>query len=51
MCENRALMRISGLKRDEVTGGWRKFITRSFVNALFTEYYQDDQIKEDGRDM
>jgi hypothetical protein len=25
MYENRALRRIFGLKRDEVTGGWRKF--------------------------
>jgi hypothetical protein len=28
--ENRVLRRIIGLKRDEVMGGWRNFITRSF---------------------
>jgi hypothetical protein len=29
--ENRLLRRIFGLKRDEVTGEWRKVIMRSFV--------------------
>jgi hypothetical protein len=29
--ENRLLRRISGQKRDEVTGGWRKLLSKSFV--------------------
>jgi hypothetical protein len=29
--ENRVLRRIFGPKRDEVTGEWRKCITRSFM--------------------
>jgi hypothetical protein len=29
--ENRVLRRIFGPKRDEVTGGWKKCIMRSFV--------------------
>jgi hypothetical protein len=31
MFENRVLRRIFGPKRDEVTGEWRNYITRSFV--------------------
>jgi hypothetical protein len=31
MFENKVLRRIFGPKRDEVTGGWRKLITRSFM--------------------
>jgi hypothetical protein len=30
--ENRALRRISGLKRDEVTGGWRKLHNEELHN-------------------
>ena len=29
--ENRVLLRIFRLKRDEVTGEWRRLITRSFI--------------------
>jgi hypothetical protein len=29
--ENRVLRRIFGPKRDEVTGEWRRFLTRSFI--------------------
>jgi hypothetical protein len=29
--ENGELRRIFGSKREEVTGGWRKFIMRSFI--------------------
>jgi hypothetical protein len=40
MFENRVVTRIFGPKRDEVTGGWRKFIMRrSMISTL--------QIKED----
>jgi hypothetical protein len=31
MFENRMLRRIFGPRRDEVTGGWRNFIRRSFM--------------------
>jgi hypothetical protein len=34
------MRKIFGLKRDEVTGGWRKLV-------LFTKYKLDDQVKED----
>jgi hypothetical protein len=30
--ENRVLMRIFGLKRDEVTGGWKKLDTEELHN-------------------
>jgi PAS domain-containing protein len=40
--ENRVLRRMFGLKRDEVTGGWRKL-----HNALFARYNENDEIKED----
>jgi hypothetical protein len=35
--ENMVLRRIFGLKRDEVTGGWRKLAAPKFVS--FTKYY------------
>jgi hypothetical protein len=31
--ENRVLRRIFGPKRDEVTGGWRNCIMRSFITC------------------
>jgi hypothetical protein len=34
------LWKIFGLKRDKVTGGWKKLV-------LFTKYNLDDQVKED----
>jgi hypothetical protein len=35
--ENRVLRRIFGLKRDEVTGGWRKLIMRSFITCILLQ--------------
>jgi hypothetical protein len=32
VCENRVLRRIFGLKRDEVTGGWRKLHNEELHN-------------------
>jgi hypothetical protein len=40
------LWRIFGAKRDEVTGGWRKFMMRSFMIVLFIEYFLDGRIKD-----
>jgi hypothetical protein len=34
--ENRALRRIFGPKRDEVTGGWRKLHNEEFHNLYFS---------------
>jgi hypothetical protein len=34
--ENRALRRIFGPKRDEVTGGWRKLHNEELHNLYFT---------------
>jgi hypothetical protein len=31
--ENRVLRRILGPKRDEVTEGWRNYITRNFITC------------------
>jgi hypothetical protein len=37
--ENRVLMRISGSKRDEVIGGWRKLHNEELQNfLLFAKY-------------
>jgi hypothetical protein len=33
--ENRVLRRISGPKRDEVTGGWRKLHNEEFLFAKY----------------
>jgi hypothetical protein len=33
MFENRVLRRIFGPERDEVTGGWRTCIMRSFITS------------------
>jgi hypothetical protein len=43
MSENRMLRRIFGLKRDEVTGGWRKLHNEE----LFAKYNYNDRVKED----
>jgi hypothetical protein len=40
MCENRELRRIFGPKREEVTGGWRKFIMKVFVMFTLHELYK-----------
>jgi hypothetical protein len=37
--ENKVLRRIFGSKRDEVTGGWRNCITRSFVIYTLRQVY------------
>jgi hypothetical protein len=34
--ENRVLRRISGLKRDEVVGGWRKLHNQELHNLYFS---------------
>jgi hypothetical protein len=39
--------RIFGLKREEVTGGWRNHIMRRFIICTFQQYYHGDKIKED----
>jgi hypothetical protein len=31
--------RLFGPKREEVTGGWRKFHNESFIMCIFTTYY------------
>jgi hypothetical protein len=33
MFEERVLRRIFGFRREKVTGGWRKFRMRSFINS------------------
>jgi hypothetical protein len=35
--ENRVLRRIFGPKGDEVTGGWRNYIMRSFITCTFPQ--------------
>jgi hypothetical protein len=42
--ENRVLRRIFGLKRDEVTGEWRKPHNEELIAVLLTKYYSGDQI-------
>jgi hypothetical protein len=37
MFEKRVQRRIFGLKRDEVTGGWRKLPMRSFINCTLRQ--------------
>jgi hypothetical protein len=37
VCENRVLRRISGPKRDEVTGGWRKMHNEELHNLYSTK--------------
>jgi hypothetical protein len=44
--ENRVQRRIFVPKRDEVTGGYRNCIIRSFIIVLFAKYYYVYQIKE-----
>jgi hypothetical protein len=39
--ENRVLRRVVGLKRDEVTGEWRKL-----HNVLLTQYYAGGKIEK-----
>jgi hypothetical protein len=43
--ENRALRRIFGRKREEVTGGWRKLQSEE-LSTLYSiiKYYQADKI-------
>jgi hypothetical protein len=44
--ENRVLRRISGPKRDEVAGDWKKnFIMRNLMLLLFTNYCAGDKIE------
>jgi hypothetical protein len=31
--ENRVLRKMFGIKKDEITGGWRKFNIRSFITC------------------
>ena len=45
--ENRVLKRISGPKRDEVTGEWRRLHKGALCSELLTKYhYSDDQVKK-----
>jgi len=44
--ENRVLRRIFRPRREEVVGGWKDCILRSFITH-FTKYYWDGQVKED----
>jgi hypothetical protein len=44
--ENRVLRRIFGMKRDEVTGEWRKLRGASWF-VLFAKYNQNNQVEED----
>ena len=43
--ENRVLRRIFGVKRNEVTGEWRKLHNEE-LNDLYNKYYSDDQIEK-----
>jgi hypothetical protein len=45
--ENRVLIKMSGPKRDEVTGGWRKLHNEELNNLYFARYYYGDKIKVD----
>jgi hypothetical protein len=47
--EKKALSRISGPRRDEVTGGWRKMHNKSFITCTCTcvKYKWNDQVKDD----
>jgi hypothetical protein len=37
MFENRVLRRIFGLKKDEVTGSWRKLQIRNFITCTLRQ--------------
>jgi hypothetical protein len=45
--ENRALRRISGRKRDEITGSVENYILKSFKICTLHQLMLDDQMKED----
>jgi hypothetical protein len=47
--ENKVLRRLFGPKRDEVTGEWRKFITRSLMICTPHHYCAGDKIEKNGR--
>jgi hypothetical protein len=38
---------VFGLKRDEVTGYWRKLHNKELHNLTFAKYNKNDQVKED----
>jgi hypothetical protein len=40
------LRKISGPKRDEVTGEWRRLLIEEIYGQYFTKYYSGDQIKK-----
>jgi hypothetical protein len=42
--ENRALRKIFGPKRDEVTGEWRRLQNEELSSVLITKYYWGTQI-------
>ena len=44
--ENRVLRRVFGLKRDEVTGKWRKLHNEEHNDLHLTQYCLGDQIKK-----
>jgi hypothetical protein len=44
--ENKVLRRIFGPKRDEVTGKWRRLLTRSFMLCTPHQYHSGDQVKK-----
>jgi hypothetical protein len=51
--ENRVLRRIFGPKREEVAGGWRNYIMRSFITCALYKMLSgcSSQGDLDGRDM
>jgi hypothetical protein len=40
--EYRVLKKVSGTKRENVTGEWRQLHNEDFIFALFTNYYYSD---------
>jgi hypothetical protein len=44
--ENKVLRRIFGLKRDEVTGEWRRLHNKELYALLLTKYHLGDEVKK-----
>jgi len=46
MVINRVPKKVCGPKEDKITGDWRRLQNEELHDALFTNYYSNDQIKK-----